>query len=86
MGTKNKPGTFDCYHNALPNEPMFVLLGRDPFAPELVEIWGKQRLADIAAGERPESDRTMAQEAYDCAQEMMRWRAANMGAWRKSKP
>jgi hypothetical protein len=28
MGTKNVPGKFDCYANALPDEPTFVLLGR----------------------------------------------------------
>lgn len=29
MGTKNNPGEFDCYANAAPDEPMFILLGRD---------------------------------------------------------
>ena len=29
MGTKNNPGKFDCYEHAKPDEPMFVLLGRD---------------------------------------------------------
>lgn len=33
MGTKNNPGAFDCYANAEPDEPMFVLLGRDKHAP-----------------------------------------------------
>ena len=28
MGTKNNPGRFDCYGNAEPDEPIFVLLGR----------------------------------------------------------
>ena len=26
MGTKNNPGKFDCYANAKPDEPLFVLL------------------------------------------------------------
>jgi hypothetical protein len=39
MGTKNNPGRFDCYANAEPDEPMFVLLGRDPAAPILVRLW-----------------------------------------------
>lgn len=38
MGTKNNPGTFDCYANAAPDEPMFVLLGRDKHAPLLVRL------------------------------------------------
>lgn len=29
MGTKNQPGSFDCYANAKGDEPLFVLLGRD---------------------------------------------------------
>jgi hypothetical protein len=30
MGTKSNPGPFDCYAKAEPDEPMFVLLARDP--------------------------------------------------------
>jgi hypothetical protein len=29
VGTKNTPGPFDCYASAHPDEPMFVLLGRE---------------------------------------------------------
>lgn len=43
MGTKDNPGEFDCYANAAPDEPMFVLLARDPVAPEVVEHWVKLR-------------------------------------------
>jgi hypothetical protein len=39
MGTKNNPGQFDCYEKAEPDEPMFVLLGRDPVASLLVRLW-----------------------------------------------
>jgi len=39
MGTKNNPGNYDCYENAEPDEPMFVLLARDPLAPFLVRLW-----------------------------------------------
>ena len=45
MGTKNNPGRFDCYEKADPDEPMFVLLGRDPYAARLVEIWANTREA-----------------------------------------
>lgn len=44
-GTKLNPGEFDCYHAAAPNEPMFVLLARDPLAAALVQLW-----ADLRAG------------------------------------
>jgi hypothetical protein len=43
MGTKNNPGDFDCYANAEPDEPMFVLLGRDPTAAALVRLWAATR-------------------------------------------
>jgi len=51
MGTKNNPGKFDCYSKADPDEPMFVLLGRDPAASLLVGLW-----ADIRErmGEEPD--------------------------------
>lgn len=45
MGTKENPGNFDCYHEAAPNEPLFVLLGRDPVAPLLVAMWIELRRA-----------------------------------------
>lgn len=43
MGTRNNPGKFDCFSNAEPDEPMFVLLGRDPCAPILIGIWAELR-------------------------------------------
>lgn len=66
MGTKNNPGTFDCYANADNDEPMFVLLGRDPMAPSLVEAWADYREAN---GE------TMGKvdEARRCASSMREW-------------
>lgn len=82
MGTKNEPGKFDCYANALLDEPIFILLARDPFAPELVEEWALIREADINEGIRPESDRAMVNEARQCAQQMEEWRKANDGKWR----
>ena len=98
MGSKNKPGKFDCYANALPDEPMFILLGRDKLAPFLTQIW-----AMIRAGNRDEARRTFnelivgpqsavyvlnpesdkALEASDCALTMMDWRKQNDGAWRR---
>lgn len=63
MGTKNNPGVFDCYENAEPDEPMFILLGRDPQAPDLVERWAIKR---EMMGERTDKVR----EALDCAKAM----------------
>lgn len=68
MGTKNTPGAFDCYANAEPDEPMFILLGRDPQAPDLVRAWAAMRAAN---GE----DQAKVAEAVDCANAMVQYRA-----------
>jgi hypothetical protein len=39
MGTKNDPGSFDCYDRAEPDEPYFILLGRDPASALTVRYW-----------------------------------------------
>ena len=85
MGSKNEPGQYDCYANAMPDEPMFVLLARDPAAPELVEAWANGRLYDMAVGKRPQSDMAMVEEAQDCAKKMRAWRTASNGAWRNPR-
>jgi hypothetical protein len=85
MGTKNNPGAYDCYANALPDEPMFVLLARDPDAPELVEAWAWARYDAIRMGERPATDMAMIEEARQCAKNMRNWRRENDGAWRKTE-
>lgn len=63
MATKTRPGVFDCYAAAKEDEPMFVLLGRDPMAPTLVRAWAKMR---VESGE----DGAKVQEALRCADEM----------------
>ena len=70
MGTKNDPGTFDCYANAEPDEPMFVLLARDPLAPTLVRMWAELRKLTGRSGAREEAKRI---EAYECAAAMETW-------------
>lgn len=66
MGTKRNPGAFDCYDNAKPDEPMFILLGRDRHAPQLVRLWADLRKAE---GE----DAAKVQEALICANMMASW-------------
>jgi hypothetical protein len=85
MGTKLNPGKFDCYANALPDEPMFTLLARDPSAPSLLEMWANHRSRQIRSGDRPQSDRDMVDEARQCAYEMKKWRRENDGKWRVKK-
>lgn len=85
MGTKNEPGKFDCYANALPDEPMFVLLARDPDFQSLVTEWANRRYRAIECGDRPESDRKMVLEAWKCARDGAEWRRNNYGKWRKGE-
>lgn len=77
MGTKNNPGVYDCYANAEPDEPMFILLARDSTAPGRVEGWANRRERMIQLGSKPESDRPMVEEARECARAMRAWRTAN---------
>lgn len=66
MGTKNNPAKYDCYANADPNEPMFILLGRDLGAYVLIEAWADAR-------ERKGEDPTIVAEARACAAAMKAW-------------
>ncbi len=91
MGTKNNPGKFDCHANAEPDEPMFILLARDPLAPFLTSLWAKVRLGDYEAAEAvfnrmirdhlmkygAEPDVDKAGEAMECASTMFDWYDAN---------
>ncbi len=67
MGTKLKPGKFDCYDKAEQDEPMFVLLARDPLAPVLVRIWATLR-------EQLHGDAEKIAEGRQCADDMDTWR------------
>ena len=66
MGTKNNPGAFDCYANAEPDEPMFILLARDKHAPTLVWSWAALRELD-------REDPAKVQEARQCMANMLTW-------------
>lgn len=84
MGTKKSPGKFDCYDKALADEPMFILLARDPSAPALIRRWAHVRNEEILLGNRPAEDRAMVDEALQCAEDMVSWRNAHANQWRKN--
>jgi hypothetical protein len=69
MGTKNNPGRFDCYANAEPDEPMFILLGRDPCARDAIITWVGARMEHM--GDDPTSDKI--KEALVCSRAMEEW-------------
>ena len=70
QGTKNNPGKFDCYAKAHPDEPMFVLLGRDRHAPTLVWLWAVLRELDQEPAE-------VVAEARNCLISMLAWQHAH---------
>ena len=73
MGTKNNPAPFDCYENAEPDEPMFILLARDPSAPGTLEHWAHNR---VERGKNDPDDPQIL-EALECAENMRTWRRQN---------
>lgn len=63
MGSKSEPGFYSYLGKAEPNEPVFVLLGRDPQAPDLVRRWADER-------DRLGESRDRVAEAYALAKQM----------------
>jgi hypothetical protein len=68
MGTKNNPGRYDCYEKAEPDEPMFILLARDPLAANLVRMWASLHRSTKGA------NLEKVEEAYANAAAMDHWR------------
>ena len=83
MGTKLKPGKFDCYAKAAEDEPIFVLRAKDPLAPDIVRHWAQsyQLHNEIAnsTGDGPEaltaSQHEKYTEAMACANAMVKWKS-----------
>lgn len=76
MGTKSNPGEFDCYANAEPDEPLFVLRAKDPLAPALVRSWVSRR-GDALGNKITDRDKRKLIEAAQCAEDMESWRRKN---------
>lgn len=76
MSTKTNPGAFRCYEAALPDEPMFVILGRDPAAPATLEFWAAERIRRDKCHDKDDKERIKA--AYDEAQDFQTWRDEQM--------
>jgi hypothetical protein len=85
MGSKLNPGVSDCYAEALPDEPMFVLLARDPSAPEILEQWAAARRHEVQLGRRSLADINRIAEAMNLAADMREWRKVNDGKWRAAR-
>lgn len=65
--TKADPGPFDAFDKARPDEPIFVLLGRDPSAPATVTEWCRLR-RNRALKEFDHSSDALAAELRQCAE------------------
>ena len=74
-----------CAARALPDEPRFTLLARDPQAPALLRAWARGRLNAVKTGERPLSDIEGAMQVFERADEMQAWRVKNAATapWRQ---
>lgn len=78
MPTKQNPGAFDCYKAALPDEPIFVILGRDPAGPATLDFWAAQR---IKRGKTVgDDDKSRIGAAIDEAKKMQDWRSRMLEA------
>lgn len=80
--TKANPSIFSCLDVALPDEPYFELLARDPSFGKLVRAWADEREAAIRAGDRPIEDTAKVDQARSCAIEGETWRRDNLYSWR----
>lgn len=80
VDTKQNPDPNSCYARALPDEPRFTLLGRDPAGPATIRFWRDERMrlnGDAADEEN---------EAFAIAAEFEDWRSKNDGRWREELP
>lgn len=82
METKNHQGPHSCYAKAMPDEPMFVLLGRDPAAPMAILRWIELRQQIKGQG----VDAAQLEEASHDAQRFEKWRLEHDGQWRDYDP
>lgn len=76
MSTKNNPGAWRCYEAALPDEPIFTILARDPAGPATLRFWAGQRIFAGKLGNPEDEDRI--DNARQEADEMEAWREANL--------
>lgn len=72
MGTKNNPGRWDCYANADPDEPLFVLRGQDSTASLVVTLWRAMKMEMKEQGTSQISEEKL-EEARECSLALEKW-------------
>ncbi len=74
------PASIDpCLEKREPDEPMFILLGRDSAAPSTIETWCSLRANEIMTGARPDTDEEWdhVRQVRVKAKAFREWRDAN---------
>lgn len=88
METKQNLSRRGCLAFALPDEPMFILLARDPDAPAAIRSWCERRARRQVLEPTIElvGDSEKIVDAVDDAEAFEKWRAENEGSWRGVAP
>lgn len=77
MGTRNRPGQYDCWSRLADDEPYFLLMARDNSAPAAIIAWVGDRLDRIKNGERRGADDLpQLREALGAIRDMVAWHRA----------
>lgn len=88
METREKLSRTGCLAYALPHEPMFILLARDPDAPDTIQFWAERRARRQVLEPTIElvgdSDKIVG--AVDDVEAFKRWRIEHEGEWRGQPP
>ena len=71
--TRRRKVEYDCLKKLEPDEPCFVLIGRDRASTAVIKIWATLWLQEISLGLRPESDRAQVTQALKIARDMEIW-------------
>jgi hypothetical protein len=84
METKANPNPLGCYARALPHEPMFILLARDPVAPAVIRLWAERRMEGRLDGQ-PGTESDQIVDALNSAEAFEAWRIEHDGEWREAE-
>jgi hypothetical protein len=71
--TRRRKVEYDCLAKLEPDEPCFVLIGRDRASAAVIKIWATLWLQEIGLGLRPEEDRAQVSQALKIARDMEIW-------------
>jgi hypothetical protein len=81
-------GPSSCINRALDDELVFVLLGRDPVAPDIIRYWCKCRVGQgLNTWRDPKIKEALAlADAMDADRDLLRFQLSRMGTLNSSLP